>query len=78
LIAGLDDAHRTEVTLDGVQIEGIAPTQVHGRFATVTKGPQGFNLDFSGTDIKVVSADRVGVGAAKTAFSCAEKFVPME
>src|SRR6185437_9133972 len=68
LLAGLDDAHRTEVTLDGVQIDGIKPSQVHGRFATVTLGPEGTNLDFSGTDIKVV-----GDKAARStdgAFSC--------
>jgi polygalacturonase len=76
LLAGLDDAHRTEVTLDGVQIDGIKPSHVHGRFATVTLGPEGTNLDFSGTDIKVV-----GDKAARStdgAFSCDGKFVPMQ
>jgi polygalacturonase len=29
LIAGLDDAHRTEVSVDAVRIEGIKPEQVH-------------------------------------------------
>ncbi len=32
LIAGLDDAHRTEITLDSVHIEGIQPRQVHMKF----------------------------------------------
>jgi polygalacturonase len=79
LIAGLDDAHRTEVVLDGVQIAGIAQSQVHGRFATVTKGTRGFNLDFGGTEIKVISAGEVkATTATDAAFSCDGKFVPME
>ena len=76
LLAGLDDAHRTEVTLDGVRVNGITKEQVHGRFATVTLGPGGTNLDFSGTEIKVVKAQ--GSSAAEESFSCDEKFVPMQ
>ena len=76
LIAGLNDEHRTEVTLDGVRVEGITPAQVHGHFATVTVGPRGTNLNFSGTDIKVVTQQS---GAAEGAtFGCQEKFVPMQ
>ena len=76
LLAGLDDAHTTEVTLDGVKVEGITPEQVHGRFATVTLGPGGTNLDFSKTDIKVVGSK--GKGSEDGAFSCEGKFVPMQ
>ena len=76
LIAGIDDAHRTEVTLDGVKIDGITPGLVHGRFATVTLGPGGTNLDFSKTEIKVVPFS--GSGEANTAFSCVGKFLPMQ
>ena len=75
LLAGLDDEHRTEVTLDNVRVEGIAPQQVHGHFATVTLGPGGTNIPFSDTDIKVVSPmapKRV------EAYSCEGKFVPMQ
>jgi polygalacturonase len=82
LIAGLNDDHRTEVTLDGVRVEGITPQQVHGHFATVTLGPEGSNLDFSATDIKVIraqpgsaSSDAAG---KESAFGCDEKFVPMQ
>ena len=79
LLAGLDEAHRTEVTLDGVQIDGIAAAQVHGRFATVTQGPQGSNLDFSGTSIKVVPfAGGASASAGSAGFSCEGKYVPME
>jgi len=76
LLAGLDDAHTTEVTLDGVTIEGITPAQVHGRFATVTLGAGGTNLDFSGTTIKGVPSK--GAAGSGTAFGCDGKFVPMQ
>jgi polygalacturonase len=75
LIAGLDDAHRTEITLDGVRVEGVTLEQVHGRFATMTLGPAGTNLDFSKTDIMVVS---IGGAVVPSAFSCEGKFVPMQ
>jgi polygalacturonase len=76
LIAGLNDEHRTEVMLDGVRVEGITPAKVHGHFATVTVGPMGTNLNFSGTDIKVMTQQS---GAAEgTTFGCQEKFVPMQ
>jgi polygalacturonase len=84
LIAGLNDDHRTEVMLDGVRIDGITPQQVHGRFATVTLGPLGTNLNFSATDIKVVPAKvapaPTAADAAPTepAFSCDGKFEPMQ
>ena len=38
LIAGIDDAHRTEITLDGVFVRGIQASGVHGHFADVTIG----------------------------------------
>ena len=66
LIAGLNDDHRTEVTLNGVRVDGITPAQVHGHFATVTLGPLGTNLNFSGTDIKVVQAKGAQSGVATT------------
>jgi polygalacturonase len=80
LIAGLNDDHRTEVTLDGVRIDGVTPAQGHGHFATVTLGPLGTNLSFSGTDIKVVQAKGAQSGPATTdpAFSCEGQFVPMQ
>ncbi len=74
LIAGLNDEHRTEIALDNVHIAGITKAQVHGHFATVTMGPGGTNIDFSGTDIRVVPAKGENVGAA---YSCDGRFVPM-
>jgi polygalacturonase len=80
LIAGLNDDHRTEVTLDGVQIDGMTPQQVHGRFATVTLGPMGTNLKFDATEIRVVPAkgeSASGSAGSEPGFSCESKFVPM-
>lgn len=76
LIAGLSDAHRTEVTLDGVTIQGVSAAQVHGHFADVTIGPGGTNLDLSRADFKVVAATGGARGPAVT--SCEGKFVPMQ
>lgn len=76
LIAGLDDAHRTEVTLDDVS---MANAKAHGRFATVTTGPGGFDFDLSGTEIKVVAAKGVSAGSLTwPALPCTGKFVPMQ
>jgi polygalacturonase len=52
---------------------------VHGHFATATLGPLGTNLDFSATDIKVVTTKPAGADTAKeSALSCDGKFVPMQ
>jgi polygalacturonase len=74
LLAGLQ-GHTTQVTFDNVRVEDISPSQVHGHFATVTLGPGGTNIDFSGTDIKAVSPT-----APKQVepYSCEGKFVPMQ
>jgi len=79
LIAGLDEAHRTEITLDGVKIDGIRKQQVHGHFATITVGPMGTNLDFSATDLKINPPQPMaGEKISGPVFSCSEKFVPMQ
>jgi polygalacturonase len=81
LIAGLNDDHRTEVTLDGVRIDQITPAQVHGRFATVTLGPLSTNISFAGTEVKVIPAKtptQAGGTTSEPAFTCEGKFVPME
>jgi polygalacturonase len=70
------------VTLDGVRVDGITLSQVHGHFATVTLGPMGSNLDFSATDIRVVpwkpGSSRSGGADKEAAFTCDGKFVPMQ
>jgi len=75
LIAGIDDAHRTEITLDGVFIKGLKPSQVHGHFADVTIGYLGTGIDFSATDLKVHAGP---VAKEDNQFTCQGKFVPME
>ena len=75
LIAGLNDEHRTEIALDNVHVTDITKGQVHGHFATVTIGPGGTNIDFSGTDITVVPAKS---GKDSAAYSCDGRFVPMQ
>jgi polygalacturonase len=75
LIAGLNDEHRTEIALDNVHVTDITKGQVHGHFATVTMGPGGTNIDFSGTDITVVPAKN---GKDGPTYSCDGKFVPMQ
>ncbi len=74
LIAGLNDQHRTELTLDNVHIESITPSQVHGHFATITIGPGGTNIDFSKTDLKIIPA----TGEKTAPYSCEGKFLPMQ
>jgi polygalacturonase len=67
------------MTLDGVRIEGITRRQVHGRFATVTLGSRGSNIDFGGTEIKVIQAKDLPMGSRpQPAFTCDVMFVPME
>jgi polygalacturonase len=57
---------------------------VHGHFATVTLGPLGTNLNFSGTDLKVIPAKPAqaptasDAAAKEPAFTCEDKFVPMQ
>jgi polygalacturonase len=77
LIAGIDEAHRTQITLNGVFIKGLKSSQVHGHFADVTEGPLGTNIDFSATDLKVTHSDAAPAKGYQEP-SCAGKFVPME
>jgi polygalacturonase len=79
LIAGLNAEHRTEVSLDGVHIQGIVPGQVHGRFATATIGSRGSNINFGETEITVIQVRGTPVAATlEPAFTCQAKFVPMD
>jgi polygalacturonase len=76
LIAGYDEAHRTEVVLDGVFINGIKPSQVHGHFATVEVGPHSANIDFSTTDLK--RPEPPAPPMIYRPMSCEERFIPMQ
>ena len=76
LIAGKDAAHITEVKLNGVNVNGIKPEQVHSQFAHITLVGRGTGLRFTGDGVTVdgqVPSSGSGFGA-----SCAGKFVPMQ
>lgn len=76
LIAGYDEAHRTQVNLVNVTIDGIAPEMMHLKLADIGNG--GTNLPLAkaaeGNDVKIAAMP--GKAAAK-AYSCEGKFVPM-
>jgi len=51
LIAGKDADHITEVTLNGVQINGITPEQVHSQFTKARFGPGPVNFRVKGEGV---------------------------
>ena len=76
LIAGLDEAHRTQITLDNVFIRGIQPSQVHLDFADITTKDKGANFPLRGQAVKVLTG---GVAGSQSAVDpCASHFVPMQ
>jgi polygalacturonase len=76
LIAGYDEAHRTEVSLIDVTIKGIAADKVHLKLADINNG--GTNLPLAkaaeGNDVKVTPVEMKELSKP---FSCEGKFVPM-
>jgi polygalacturonase len=76
LIAGNDEAHRTEVELRNVTIKGITPDKVHVKLANIVTAGTNIPLGPTGgnKDVKVVSIDPP---AGTKAYSCEGKFVPM-
>jgi polygalacturonase len=77
LIAGLNEDHRTEITLNHVAVQRIGANQVHVAFADVTVGPQGTTLPLD--EGKSVKVTRSGLDAreAGAADACHGVFVPM-
>jgi polygalacturonase len=75
LIAGQDDAHRTEVMLNNVTIKGITPDKVHLKFDDIVAAGTNIPLEPVGgnKDVKLVSVD----AKAPKPYSCEGKFVPM-
>jgi polygalacturonase len=79
LIAGLDDAHRTQVTLENVVIKGIRPGQVHLFYDDLRLAAPGTNIPLSGHATVQLSGFE-GSNAARLSQgldSCSGKFVPM-
>jgi polygalacturonase len=76
LIAGQDEAHRTEVLLKNVTIKGITPDKVHVKLANIVTAGTNIPLDATGgnKNVKVVALD---AGAGAKPYSCEGKFVPM-
>ncbi|WP_255462319.1 glycosyl hydrolase family 28 protein [Granulicella sp. WH15] len=82
LVAGLDEAHRTEIALHNVVVQGITPQQVH--LAYVDIASSGVNFDLSrGTNVKVLDRGKAASGPKDAPAghfglaSCAKVFVPM-
>ena len=73
-VAGLNADHPTELTLNGVEIQGIQPGQVRARFADVTVGPKGANFTFAGEGVTSQPAEH----PLKSTFSCQGKLIPYQ
>jgi polygalacturonase len=73
LLAGADDAHRTQVRLENVHIAGITAQQVHARLADITAAGTSIPMTGLPGDVKVIGADMASVAP----YSCDGKFVPM-
>jgi len=73
LIAGLNDAHRTEVALENVVIKGIKPGQVHLFYDDLAVKGTNIPLENLSETVKVVR-DK---SAPASADACEGKFVPM-
>ena len=72
-IAGIDEAHRTEVTLDNVVIKGMTAGQVHLAYVDITLTGAGASFDVSkGRNVKVIGS----ASGAAARDACAARFVP--
>ena len=75
LIAGYDEAHRTQVTLANVTIKGITPDKMHLKLADINNG--GTNLPLAkgseGNDVKVTLME----STVPKPYPCEGKFLPM-
>jgi len=75
LIAGLNEEHRTGITLENVFVKGIAPSQVHLNYDDITEKSSGANFSLTGTSVKVTVEGKLQKPVADT---CSAKFVPMQ
>jgi polygalacturonase len=76
LIAGYDEAHRTQVALTNVMMHGITVDKVHLKFADIVSigGNIPLQASLQNKDVKVVV---VTPPAGMKEYSCEGKFVPM-
>jgi polygalacturonase len=77
LIAGYDEAHRTEVNLVDVTIKGIMSDKVHLKFASIGNGGTNIPLVEAGAG-KEVKLLPINGKTQRTPFSCDGRFVPMQ
>ncbi len=70
-VGGVDDYHRTTMTLDGVLLDDPRRYKISGEHATITYGPGPVNFTVSGSD--VTAADKASGGKLP---SCQSRFVP--
>jgi polygalacturonase len=78
LIAGKDEAHRTEVTLKNVTISGNTPAQIHLAYDDITLVGGGLSAALSEAAKSISTVKLTGsAGAAPKSDPCAGKFVPM-
>ena len=82
LIAGLNDEHRTQVTLKNVIIKGIKSSQVHLFYDDLTVQPPGTNLPLRESAHKSVKLTEGGANGIEQMGNqpnpCTGKFVPMQ
>jgi polygalacturonase len=74
LIAGLNDAHRTQVTLENVFVKGITPSQVHTFYSDFMVHGTGANFPLKGDTVKVMAVMKTS--PPMSGDPCAGKFVP--
>ena len=75
LIAGLNDAHRTEVELREVLIDGIKPSQVHLAYDDLKVENGNVNFPLEGKSVRVVAE---GPPEKLLAHPCEGRFVPYQ
>ncbi len=79
LIAGLNDDHRTEITIRNVNIKGITPKQGHLNYVDITALPPWSNIpidDKNKTVKLVIDEGAKNLTPRPAADPCAGKFVP--
>ncbi len=77
LIAGLDEAHRTQIEMKNVFVKGVTEGQVHTAFTDVVTVAPGANFSFKGKSVRVVEVGGNGAGFGKAGAGCRDAFVPM-
>lgn len=69
---GSDSAHPLKIQLDGVEVSGVAPGDLHASHARIVAGPGTVNFAPKGDDVQVSS-----LRGSRKVPSCDGRFVPM-